>query len=417
MPEPQSEIFRKVALDRLSSPEQLDRLMNVTSPKAWVALLASGAVLLTALLWGIYGSIPTLVEGHGILMRGGAIHDVVSAGSGVVTEVFATANENLPAHHLVARISQPELELRIRNAELELDDLHTQNQRLTAAEDETLRIDLLSLRQERTNLLAAIAAFNQQIAALARKIARQQEAVAAGLIIESSLLATQVELATAEQQQAQAHLRLTQIAAAEVDRPMQVEHQRSARRQRREDAARNLDLLRRQLELNSVIRSPYAGRVIELTVDPGNMVTAGTRVISLEQLEAELRAVLFIPAAEGKRVARGMDVRLSPSTVKKEEAGYILGKVTFVSRFPATTEGMMRSLRNLDLARQLSAQGPPIEVHVALAPGERGGYRWSSARASPPLITSGTLCAGSIVVETSSPLSRVIPLVRGAFTR
>ncbi|MEY4095680.1 MAG: hypothetical protein RLZZ53_2879, partial [Acidobacteriota bacterium] len=33
-------IFRKVALDRLASPEQLDLLMEVTSPRSWIALVA-----------------------------------------------------------------------------------------------------------------------------------------------------------------------------------------------------------------------------------------------------------------------------------------------------------------------------------------------------------------------------------------
>ena len=38
-------IFRKVALERLSSPEQLDQLMQVTSPKGWLALAGLGALL------------------------------------------------------------------------------------------------------------------------------------------------------------------------------------------------------------------------------------------------------------------------------------------------------------------------------------------------------------------------------------
>ena len=35
-------IFRKVSLDRLSSPEKLDQLLPVTDRKGWLALLASG---------------------------------------------------------------------------------------------------------------------------------------------------------------------------------------------------------------------------------------------------------------------------------------------------------------------------------------------------------------------------------------
>ncbi|MFL6291034.1 MAG: NHLP bacteriocin system secretion protein, partial [Thermoanaerobaculia bacterium] len=59
-------IFRKVALERLSSPEQLDQLMQVTSPRGWLALGAFGTLLNTALGWAELGTIPTDATGEGI---------------------------------------------------------------------------------------------------------------------------------------------------------------------------------------------------------------------------------------------------------------------------------------------------------------------------------------------------------------
>ncbi|MGA1194869.1 MAG: hypothetical protein ACO36I_00070 [Candidatus Latescibacterota bacterium] len=44
----QKQIFRQAALDRLSSPDQLDQLMRVTTPKGWIALMALCSVLLAA---------------------------------------------------------------------------------------------------------------------------------------------------------------------------------------------------------------------------------------------------------------------------------------------------------------------------------------------------------------------------------
>ena len=67
----QSKLFRKVALDRLSSPEQLDTLMRITTPNGWVALLSIIGLLTLAVLWGIFGAIPTKVVGQGILVRSG----------------------------------------------------------------------------------------------------------------------------------------------------------------------------------------------------------------------------------------------------------------------------------------------------------------------------------------------------------
>lgn len=64
----QNKLFRKVALDRLSSPEQLDQLMKITSPRAWLALIAIAILLAAAGLWAIFGSIPEEAEGNGVLV-------------------------------------------------------------------------------------------------------------------------------------------------------------------------------------------------------------------------------------------------------------------------------------------------------------------------------------------------------------
>ncbi len=410
MPE-ESHIFRKIALDRLSSPEQLDHLMQVTSPKGWLAMLAAAGVLVVALLWGIFGSLPTSVHGSGILIRGGSVYDVISVGAGVVTQICVRANEIIAEQDVVARLNQPELDLRIRNTELELEDLLEQNAKLTKSEAETLRIDLFSMTLERTNLTASIRDYDEQLNALEKKLVKQKEALQAGLIVESALLATQIEIFSAQQARAVAKLKLNQIGAVEVDRPMQLDHQQNIRRQRIEDTTRAMNLLKKQMELTSIMRSPYAGRVLELTVDVGNMIAMGGRILSLEKTDQDLEAVIFVPAAEGKRVMKNMPVRLSPSTVKKEESGFILGTVNTVLPFPSTPEGMMRVLRNNELVRQLAGYGPPIEVHVSLQKDERG-YKWSSAKKAPPLILSGTLCSSAIIVERSSPISLVFPSLR-----
>jgi hypothetical protein len=62
----QNRLFRKVALDRLSSPEQLDQLMQITSPRAWLALIAITILLVTAGLWAVFGSISEEVQANGV---------------------------------------------------------------------------------------------------------------------------------------------------------------------------------------------------------------------------------------------------------------------------------------------------------------------------------------------------------------
>jgi hypothetical protein len=58
----QEKLFRQAALEKLSSPEELDQLMQVTTPRGWLALLA--LIIFIGLVLGIsfFTSIPVRVE-------------------------------------------------------------------------------------------------------------------------------------------------------------------------------------------------------------------------------------------------------------------------------------------------------------------------------------------------------------------
>lgn len=65
----QSSIFRKESLERLSSPEQLDQLMQVVNAKSWLSLSALGALVGLAVLWSIFGRIPIAISGKGVFVH------------------------------------------------------------------------------------------------------------------------------------------------------------------------------------------------------------------------------------------------------------------------------------------------------------------------------------------------------------
>ena len=46
-------MFRKAALDKLASPEQLDVLMQITSPRTWAMLYALAGLVLLVIVWSI----------------------------------------------------------------------------------------------------------------------------------------------------------------------------------------------------------------------------------------------------------------------------------------------------------------------------------------------------------------------------
>lgn len=63
-------LFRREALQRLDDIDELDRLVTVTHPRAWLTLGAVAALILTALVWASVGRLATTVSGDGILLAG-----------------------------------------------------------------------------------------------------------------------------------------------------------------------------------------------------------------------------------------------------------------------------------------------------------------------------------------------------------
>lgn len=408
------DIFRKSSLEKLSSPEQLDTMMTVTSPRGWIALLGIGAVLFYVLLWSIFGEIPDKVAGSGIMIRGGAIFDVVAVGTGRVTEIKVKPGDVVTAGEVVAAVSSPELQLRVSNIRKQLDVLTSEDQEMTTSDDHNLELERGALETQRENLRSAKQDSIKMMGFLEQKVATQEMLLDKGALTRTNLLSTRNELISAQQDIARCDLQISQANTSESTAMAGAQERKLARHAAEEDVRRQLSETEGELQLTTNVISPYTGRVLELMVDRGNIVQAGTRVVSLEDLNASLRAVIFIPAGDGKKVREGMEVRISPATVKREEYGSLVGRVESVAEFPSTEEGVNRTLRNELLAATLMGSGSVIEIFATLEldPSTVSGFKWSSSHGPPLKVASGTLASAEIVVGSRHPITIFIPYLR-----
>lgn len=100
----QKSIFRKVALERLSSPDQLDQLMQVTSRRGWLALTALIALLAMAVFWGVFGTVASRITAQGILVNSGGLRGVFSSHSGEVMDIQVSRGEEISRGEVVASL-------------------------------------------------------------------------------------------------------------------------------------------------------------------------------------------------------------------------------------------------------------------------------------------------------------------------
>jgi HlyD family secretion protein len=407
-------IFRKVALERLSSPEQLDQLMQVTSPRGWLALGAFGALLLTALGWAVLGSIPTDATGEGILLRQGGVSNLVAAEAGQVEELLVSVGDVIEKGQVVARVRQEELIRQIQDSRDKLAGVRSEYQEMLRYAGEQGRLRDRDLAQQRSNLEQTIRAVEREVELARDRVAADRDLLKDGLVTKQTFLTSEQRLNEAQDRLATARLDLNGLELKRLDAEQQVDQQLEARQKEIRDL--ELELRERQARLAQTARvvSPRAGRVLEVLVDRGDVVSPGTAILNLEVVSQELMAVLFVPASGGKRVRPGMRVRVSPSTVKREEYGSLLGRVVWAAEFPSTSRGMVRVLGNEALVERLMEEGPPIQVNVDLErdPSTPTGYRWSSSTGPSVEISSGTLASGSVVIRQERPIYLIIPKVR-----
>ena len=426
----QEKLFRKVALERLSSPEQLDSLMRVITPKAWLALVPLLGLIVLAALWGWFGTLPTKVVGKCILINPSGLADVTSGSSGRITDFMVKVGDKVSVGTEIARVAQPELVDRIDKAESRVKELEAQQKVVQSFAAQGNSLTQQTLGQQRQMFESQINAARER-AKYARervRIAReralvQEELYKQGLVTNQSVLAVRQEEAAARQEEIAANLdaenqqnQIKQLPLTGLERNKQGRGEIANVESQLSEAKRQLDSLIESKKGAATLTSQYAGRITEIKAGNGMLVTQGSPVITVELADSRkknVEAVIYIPVGDGRKVRPDMEAQIVPSTVKREEHGFLRATVNYVSDYPATPQSMMMLMQNDALVKDLAGNTPPTEIRAALKPADTpSGYQWSSAKGPAVQLASGTVCNAEIVVSRQRPLSLVIPILK-----
>jgi hypothetical protein len=139
-------LFREVSLEKLSSPEQLDELIRVTSPRAWFALIAMGCILISTIVWSFLGSIPTKITGQGILLNNGGVSSVQHHTSGQVIDIRFKLGDMVKKGDVLARIEVPQLVAEINSLQSSLSEMESR-QRVDSPEYKVIENQVIRLRE------------------------------------------------------------------------------------------------------------------------------------------------------------------------------------------------------------------------------------------------------------------------------
>jgi HlyD family secretion protein len=426
------QLFRPKALERISSPDRLDQLMHVVSAKDWIPIVTLIGLFGVGVAWSVWGSVPTLVNGRGVLLRPSRIVQIQTLGGGRLESFHARIGDTVREGDLLGRVDQPELREKIHENREFVVTLRAQDGIKKAVEDrqeklqqEQDRLERRFLEAQRKNLEAGLADARALHPALERRLESLTKAESLGLTAPSGL-----DLVTAQSSFRDNDARISDYTARleQIDGQLKQietrfgvlvqEHTEAsiARQNQISDLQNQISMGGLQLTKSAEIRGAYAGTVTEVFAASGQVLAPGARLISLdiEDGGAQPLSVSYFPVRDGKRIRPGMRIQVTPDTVDRERFGGIVGKVLSVSRLPVTKEGAMNTVGNPEIVSALMGDGAYIEVTTQLEtdPSTFSGYRWSSSRGPQLKMTSGVTTISRVTVESRAPITYLIPILR-----
>jgi HlyD family secretion protein len=534
MSDSSKKLFREEALERLSSPERLDQLMNVVDSRAWLPLAGLGSLVAITAIWSVVGRLPLTVSGQGVLLYPRGVIQLQAPSDGTVVELKIKSGDSIKKGDIIGIISQPAIKQQLEQERKKLRELLAQAQdsksllkkRLISERENlakqqtnlkesleresimpTLRqknLKLLtqnriaiqkrltndekvlptfrqrsidSITRKRTGLNERIEQIRKLLPQLQEQLEARRKLYAEKIVSADVMLSAQREyfdslaqLSDLEAQQKQLEVeqvnierqyldtqnqtnelvtKLQEIRVQEVDTERQYRQSLNTldeiktklqdvnsqlaklaqeelesqinRTNNIQDVRRRIAQLEREIELKSQIISDYDGKIIELSVVPGQIVSSGSRLgaVNAQGTDAKLMSVMYFADKDGKQIKPGMEVQVTPSLVKRERFGGILGNIQTVTSFPVTVQDMSTIIGNQNLAESL-AEGlgrggsiSPIQVFAELKPGDtKSGYQWSSSQGPDIQLSSGTTVQVRVKVGEIAPIAYVIPIFK-----
>ena len=414
--------------------EQLDTLVRVTTIQAWISLGTLFAVCAGAVLFAFLYRVPKKVVGEGILLiKRDRLSQVRALGTGRLVSLDVTLAD-IETNKTIGEIYQQDLKDTISETTARLEQLRDENEQLIRFETDERTVQGQAIKRLRDAISRTIDNSKEGLR-IAVRIVEGSERLRHQPAQQSRLpqrLATEVHDSERYQywvfQARGARSHTADVGERAATRP-------ASAAARDQQAGDKLRLDGEKLDRTSRIVSHTQGTVTQILTAADEYVREGGPVVLLSSPKETIpgpdfvgpyECIVFVPAGEGKKIDVNNFVEVMPATIKREEHGFIHGKVVDVSELPATRLAMEAALQHPDLVETFLKRYSPgvlLRVHVKLEPRpgtdsreldqeDLNRFRWSSSSGTTQKLKTGTLCEAAIVVEKQRLITLVVPWVK-----
>ena len=382
-------LFRKAALDKLASPERLDVLMQVTSPKGWVALWAIAALLAGVVAWSILGTLPERIDGQGMLTGEGGLRQIRASGDGRLTTLNLAINQTVTPDQVVGEISAVNLDETVNSAQADYNSQLQAHQ--TALSAERIQISNIQIQRDRAQANVAKAQAN---------LAQRKENLAAGIGTANQVRAAEAEV--------DGYLKEVASYESQIRAVSEQGRMRIINLQRLEQ---QVSSTKATVAARATISSTVSGKVVSISKQVGDLVSTGELIAEVESGTEEantLEVVAFVSSQTGQRVQPGHPAQITVNGVPREEFGFLRGQVKSVSQYPESPATIARVMGD----GRISEASYRVVIEPTPDPSTPTGYSWSTGQGPQTPISGGTGIAVAVEVDQRAPISMVLPVLK-----
>ncbi|MBR8833672.1 MAG: NHLP bacteriocin system secretion protein [Stigonema ocellatum SAG 48.90 = DSM 106950] len=439
------------------------------------ALAIFGAL---GVLWSVQGSIPITVTGKGVLINPHRVVQLQSPISGQLRSLNVRDGQCVNKSEILGVIDPSDKKQQLQQQRDKLAQLKQQVTKTTAVRQQRTQLETAAITAERTSLKQRLQdtqkltprikdeglnSISQQRLHLQQKLkdaeeltpilqqrlAKQQELQQQGAISSERVLQAEQEYRQTRQNISEIQAQLQQVRVQETEiqqkyqeninnitqinaelekldtRSKQLEQNNleatNTEKNQIQELEQGIARLQKEVADNSTIKSPHAGCIVEIIATVGQYLNPGTRLGRLQTTASTggMMSVTYFAVEDGKKIRPGMEILITPDTVKRTRFGGIIGKITEVSRFPVTSEGATSVVGNPEMVQKIMGEGGgKIEATAQLQLDLKtaSGYKWSSSSGPQLEISPGTTTTVRVTVEERSPITFVLPILRELLT-
>jgi HlyD family secretion protein len=258
--------------------------------------------------------------------------DIATKTPGRIRDILAREGDLVSAGQTLAQMDTAQLEAQYRQAQAQL--------RRATIGIETAKSLVTQREAEKKTATAIVAQRNAELDAADRKLQRSEQLIRTNAVPQQVLdddRATanggRAAVAAAEAQLAASEAAISAAEAQVIDAVAAVEAAKAA-----------IESIKADIDV-STLRAPRDGRVQFRVAQPGEVLTAGGRVLNLVDL-GDVYMTFFLPTAQAGRVAIGSEVRLvldaAPRWVIPARATFVASVAQFTPKTVETEEERQR---------------------------------------------------------------------------